>query len=115
MTSPYPDTTNEAMVETAAPHRKLDAHRWEWLEPMLHDWGIEEGRPCRLKMQIDKFYPSTKAAQQDKDSTLDALELERGWISNLESRLEESKAREVALERHIRVMVERFRPPGSRQ
>ncbi|GJR97428.1 hypothetical protein Tco_0269602 [Tanacetum coccineum] len=84
MTSPYPDTTDDVMVEIARPRRRSDAHRWEWVEPMFHDWGTKEGIPYRLEdhidellldrlyamqQQIDKFYPSTEADRQDRDAT----------------------------------------------
>ncbi|GJU18740.1 hypothetical protein Tco_1146706 [Tanacetum coccineum] len=84
MASPYPDTTDEAMVEAAALIGASSAHG-----PI-----------------IDEFYPSTEAARQDKDATLDALELAHGWISDAESRLEESEAMEADLERCMRSLEE---------
>ncbi|GJR05394.1 hypothetical protein Tco_0528378 [Tanacetum coccineum] len=67
-----------------------------------------------LESHIDEFYPNTKAARQDKDANLDALELARGWIFDLDYRLEESEAREAALERRMRVMEECFGLPDKR-
>ncbi|GJW79313.1 hypothetical protein Tco_0140995 [Tanacetum coccineum] len=104
MTSPHPDMTDETMVEIARPYRRLDAHRWEWIEPMLTDWGAKDRRfevgwtamrdrsmlsqhhmdelpPKRfdaMEQKIDEFYPNSKVARQEKDATLDALELARG-------------------------------------
>ncbi|GKC25882.1 hypothetical protein Tco_1028032 [Tanacetum coccineum] len=66
-----------------------------------------------MSQQMDGFYPSTKADQQDRDATLDALVLERAPISDLESRQDESKAKEAALERRMRAMEKRFGPPSS--
>ncbi|GKF50323.1 hypothetical protein Tco_0146790 [Tanacetum coccineum] len=69
MTLPYPDTTDDVMVEIVGPHIRSDAHRWEWVEPMFHDWGTKEGIPYRIEQQIDGFYPNTEADRQDRDAT----------------------------------------------
>ncbi|GJS27572.1 hypothetical protein Tco_0488192 [Tanacetum coccineum] len=98
MTLPHPDTTDDAMVETTAPHRRMAHHERE-----IH----------ALQDQIEEVSLTRLDSMLDRDATLDALELARGLITYLESRLEESEAREAVLERCIGSFEERFGPPDK--
>ncbi|GJZ33276.1 hypothetical protein Tco_0578712 [Tanacetum coccineum] len=86
--------TAEAMAEATTPRKRSDVRHFVWVQFMLHTWGVKEGLPHRLE---------------------NALVLARGRISELESCLDESDAREAALERRMRAMEEHFGLAGYTQ
>ncbi|GJY92538.1 hypothetical protein Tco_0508320 [Tanacetum coccineum] len=69
--------------------------------------------PCSI--EIDESYTVAKATQQDMETLQATLVATRERISDLESRLDESKASEAALERRIRAMEKRFGPSSSKR
>ncbi|GKC38174.1 hypothetical protein Tco_1050558 [Tanacetum coccineum] len=112
---------------------------------MLLNWSAEEGVHCRFEVGKSFTVAYTRSItrqplpcvvlllvarmarhkreihaiqdqmEEDRDATLDALELARGLITYLESRLKDSEAREAVLERRIGAFEEPFGPPGSKQ
>ncbi|GJV55486.1 hypothetical protein Tco_1456491 [Tanacetum coccineum] len=66
-----------------------------------------------LSAQFTPTPPTQAAPTEDVEILQDVLVLARRWISNSESRLNESGDREAAIERRIRAIEEHFGPDGS--
>ncbi|GJX20174.1 hypothetical protein Tco_0222851 [Tanacetum coccineum] len=66
-----------------------------------------------LSAQFTPTPPTQAAPTEDVEILQDVLVLARIWISNSESRLDESGDREAAIERRIRAIEEHFGPDGS--
>nr|GEX55335.1 hypothetical protein [Tanacetum cinerariifolium] len=93
--SPLPSLPQDTIVEATTEDATLPLCKRFWLTP-LHS-----------------VVTAKAMAKATTPRRRDALVLARGWISELESRLDESEDMEAFHERRMKAIEERFRPTSS--
>nr|GEV27970.1 hypothetical protein [Tanacetum cinerariifolium] len=96
-----------ATTEATTPRRRLEVGE---NAIVAYTFSITE-QP--IQHTIDGFYSSFEASQEDVEVLQDALVLACRQIPDLNSCLDDSEAREAALERCMRAIEEHFGPAGN--